>query len=353
MIISQNPVPTLDVFQNLMHDTDLRLNNFARGNSKYFVGRNGTPLEDDVLCALTKAAINTPFEGTIIKVSGASFPDIVACGYYGVEVKSTKSNSWKSTGSSILESTRVDNVERIYLTFGKLGGNPVEFLSKPYEQCLYDIAVTHMPRYLIDMQLDQGKTIFDKMGIPYDDLREMDNPVPPVAEYYRKRLKPGETLWWTSDPVEEPVSAKIRLWRTLSTEEKLLYKIYALVNYPEVFCGNYDAYSLWLTSQGVVDAHLRDQFSAGGKEYLPLSSGKLYPFPGVFRRVKENSGSIIHRMTFKNPRELYGVPEVPMEQVNSNLRKWIHTVSIYISKNSAELYRLSVDALNTLFWGPR
>ena len=60
----------------------------------------------------------------------------------------------------------MNGIERIYMTFGKLGGNPIEFLSKPYEQCLYGIAVTHMPRYLIDMRLNQGETIFDKMGVP-------------------------------------------------------------------------------------------------------------------------------------------------------------------------------------------
>ena len=74
-------------------------------------------------------------------VSGASFPDIVAKKYYGVEVKSTIKNQWKSIGSSILESTRDQNVERIYLTFGKLG-KPVAFRSRPYEQFLSGISVT-------------------------------------------------------------------------------------------------------------------------------------------------------------------------------------------------------------------
>lgn len=117
------------------------------------------------------------------------------------------------------------------MTFGKLGGNPIEFLSKPYEQCLYGIAVTHMPRYLIDMRLNQGETIFDKMGVPYDDLRKMDNPIAPVAKYYRSQLKEGESLWWTGDSSDETVSATIKLWKNVSPEDKRKYTIFGCVNY--------------------------------------------------------------------------------------------------------------------------
>lgn len=45
------------------------------------------------------------------------------------------------------------------------------------------------------------------------------------------------------------------------------------MNFPEVFAGNYDRYTLWLTSQGVVDPHIRDQFSAGGQEPMLMPNG--------------------------------------------------------------------------------
>lgn len=39
------------------------------------------------------------------------------------------------------------------------------------------------------MRLRKGETIFDKMGVPYDELRLMENPVVPVSN---KKLKcPG------------------------------------------------------------------------------------------------------------------------------------------------------------------
>lgn len=133
MIVSVNPHPNMEEFRKLMANTDQLLNHDALERPEYYASRGGNPLEDDVKDALDQCAKGTPFAGTIEKVSGHKFPDIVAAKFYGVEVKSTKENHWTSTGSSILETTRVNGVERIFMTFGKLGGRPIEFLSKPYQ----------------------------------------------------------------------------------------------------------------------------------------------------------------------------------------------------------------------------
>lgn len=152
MIISENRKPPLSLFRDIMTRTDVILNADAARREDYYSKRSGKAVEQDVYEAVCEAAMKTEFEGTIQLVSGASFPDIVANKYYGVEVKSTEKDHWTSIGSSILESTRNADVERIYLTFGKLG-KPVQFLSRPYEDCLSGIAVTHYPRYQIDMTL--------------------------------------------------------------------------------------------------------------------------------------------------------------------------------------------------------
>ena len=180
MIVLDTRTPSLSDFASLMKKTDSFLNADAAQRPGYYASRAGNPIEGDVRDALTECAKGTPFQNKIVIVSGQKFPDIVAAKVYGVEVKSTKEDHWTSTGSSILESTRIGGVERIYMTFGKLGGRP-RFLSKPYEQCLYGIAVTHMPRYLINMELKENETIFAKMHIPYDELRQMDNPIKPTS----------------------------------------------------------------------------------------------------------------------------------------------------------------------------
>ena len=301
MLISENTKPALIEFQKLMKKTDDVLNSDAKQRPSYYAKRTGTALEDDVKAALDECSKGTPFFNTIEKISGAKFPDIIAGNpkIYGVEVKSTEKDHWVTTGSSILESTRVESVERIYLTFGKLGGANIEFISRPYEDCLYSIAVTHMPRYRIDMRLQKGESIFDKMGIPYDDLRKMPNPVNPVARYLRSQLKKGETLWWAGDVADEEVSYKVRLWKTLSSQEQTDLIIYAFLNFPEIICGDYDAYSLQLASQGVVNTHLRDAFSAGGKEEEILN-GVAYSLPGIYRRIKNNKEKIIELLKLES-----------------------------------------------------
>lgn len=346
MIVSVNPTPDISEFRRLMARTDLFLNEDAAKRPKYYASRGGNPLEDDVKAALDECAKGTPFENTIEKVSGQKFPDIVAANYFGIEVKSTKDDHWTSTGSSILETTRVNGVERIYMTFGKLGGNPILFKSKPYEECLYGIAVTHMPRYLIDMRLNKGETIFDKIDITYDELRNLENPIAPVSKYYRSQLKPGESLWWAGDSVDESVSATIRLWKNVPTEEKRRFTAYACANYPEIFSGDYDRYSLWLTSQGVVDPHIRDQFSAGGQEEMTMPDGSKVKFPGVFRRVKNNMDYFVYYVAQKEPLLVKTVPLQKVE-LNRRLLAWAKEVS----KATTMKESLTMDALSMLFWG--
>lgn len=294
MIISENRKPSIEEFRKLMIATDCMLNREAIGKEQYYAKRNGAKLEEDVRDALVRCAIHTPFEGTIQLVSGAFFPDIVANKYYGVEVKSTNKNHWKSIGSSILESTRDQNVERIYLTFGKLCA-PVAFRSRPYEECLSGISVTHYPRYKIDMDLQKGATIFDKMGISYDSLRKMDNPVAPVSKYYKSQLREGESLWWApdSDAESNEVPVTVRLWSALSPAEKTHFTVQGYALFPEILSKGsnkkYQRYALWLaTNCGIINTNIRDQFSAGGQVDIFTTNGNFEKMPAAFGRIEKN-----------------------------------------------------------------
>lgn len=321
MIISENEKPQIEVFKDLMIKTDKLLNTEAKGKEEYYSKRNGTQLEEDVYDALTRCAVNTPFEGTIQLVSGASFPDIIANNFYGVEVKSTNKNHWKSIGSSILESTRNQNVERIFLTFGKLGV-PIAFKSRPYEECLSGISVTHYPRYQIDMELGIGETIFDKMGISYDVLRKMDNPVTPVSNYYRKQLKTGESLWWAANANLEETAAPptVKLWSALTSEEKNVYTVKGYALFPEILTPNstkkYQRYALWLATEcGIINTNIRDQFSAGGRVDIITNKGVYENMPAAFGRIVKYKDLIIDTLINADPKilreywELLDIPE--------------------------------------------
>lgn len=354
MIISENNKLPIEEFKSLMDKTDEILNEDAVGKEEYYSKRNGTDLELDVFDALNIASKNTSFQGSIQLVSGASFPDIVANKYYGVEVKSTNKNHWKSIGSSILESTRVPDVERIFLTFGKLG-SPVKFKSRPYEECLYGISVTHYPRYQIDMELEKGCTIFDKIGVPYDELRKLENPVTPVSQYYRSKLKPGESLWWASNDDIEKVDAPltVKLWSTISHEmkEELTVQGYAL--FPEILNkGNnkkYNRYALWLvTHKGIVNTNIRDSFSAGGKVTFRSATGIEVRLPASFGRIKK------YRELIENT--LYEIEEDVLKEYwecdfisENRVYQWCRMVAASAKNDPSVGYELAWSVLKGIF----
>jgi len=198
MLISENPVPHKSEFANLLNATVDTLNTHARKSPTVIEKLTGNKLESYAGGIMAELAVGTPFENSIEVVGGQKFPDIVAKKYYGVEVKTTTQNHWKTTGNSVLESTRITDVERIFMLFGKLG-RPISFKCRAYEACLSAVVVTHSPRYLTDMNLPEGHTIFDKIDIPYDTLRQRKNPIKPITEYYKSKLRPGQELWWIQD----------------------------------------------------------------------------------------------------------------------------------------------------------
>lgn len=265
-------------FAHFMRLAESWLNDASETDRQIFCKCNGTEMEHIALKALKDVAPQTSFNADNIKlVSGLQFPDIQAAGHFGVEVKSTKSDSWTSTGSSIVESTRIPDVSRIYMLFAKLGGKTPEFRCRPYEQCLSNIAVTHAPRYLIDMNLaDKGeKNIFEKMSVEYDTFRLLGEKekINSVRKYYmRANQTKGkyEMPWWMGDTnTEVSSSIMIRFFTDLSLCEKSDITARMFILFPELFGQKQDKYkraALWMCSRySVICSNLRDTFSAGGK----------------------------------------------------------------------------------------
>ena len=90
-------------FEELLAKVIDFMNQEALKFPEMYTGLLGSKLEDKVVEVLQQCAVGTCFEDQIVKYSGQRFPDIVIGGYYGVEVKTTKANHWKSTGSSVAE----------------------------------------------------------------------------------------------------------------------------------------------------------------------------------------------------------------------------------------------------------
>lgn len=89
-------------FAELMGKTEHILNDNAKCDPVTYRNLSASELEESSLYTIQEACRDTPFNKDEVKlISGQRFPDIIADKYYGIEVKSTKSDSWTSTGSSI------------------------------------------------------------------------------------------------------------------------------------------------------------------------------------------------------------------------------------------------------------
>lgn len=254
-----------------------------------------TYFETIVFEQMCEAAKGTTFEGKVKQTGTRAFPDIIANKYFGVEVKMTANDHWTSTGNSVLESSRIEDVERIYIVFGKFGGK-LDIRFRLYQECLPEISVTHSPRYRINMDLPLGKSIFDKIGIDYDTLRNDANPIQKIKDYYRSQLKEGEELWWIDqDGNGKAVSPIIKPFRGLSDKEKENFIVEAMILFPEMF-GNsstkFERAAAYLIAEyNAVSANSRDLFTAGGQIKLKVK-GKSIVMPQLAYRLQIRAKAI-------------------------------------------------------------
>lgn len=335
MIVSVNSDPNRSEFDLLLGSTISELNVHAKNSSKKVATLLGRNLEPYVKDVMTDLAVGTVFENSIELIGGQKFPDIVAKKYYGIEVKTTTQNHWKTTGNSVLEGTRVDDVERIFMLFAKLA-SPIEFRCRPYEEVLSEVVVTHSPRYLIDMNLEQGKTIFDKINMPYDTLRKKESPIKPIVDYYKSKLKPGEELWWMdAENNSKPSSIVIKIWNNLSTKEKQELKNRAMVYFPELFGNSNDKFgrlAIWLlTRETVVCPNVRDLFTAGGKRDYVVGKNVYQNVPRIFLNLFDNISNIVEVIMQTSAFELSEYWETKTTE-KTKLFDWIDLVSEHATK---------------------
>ncbi|MEC7784653.1 MAG: hypothetical protein VYB38_14660 [Bacteroidota bacterium] len=347
MVVSVNPEPHKSEFNVLLNSTIDELNKHAKKSPATIEKLKGNKLEPYARDVMSELAIGTPFENSIELIGGQKFPDIVAKKFYGIEVKTTTQNHWKTTGNSVMESTRVENVERIFMLFGKLG-KPIEFKCRAYEECLSEVVVTHSPRYLIDMNLEKGKTIFDKIKTPYDKLRKKKNPIKPITEYYKSKLKPGQDLWWIQD-TEKASKLVIDIWNNLSSSEKQHTKNRAMVYFPEVFSNRSDKFarlSIWLvTRESIVCPNVRDLFTAGGKGDYLIKNKTYKDIPRVFIKLFDNIDSVLEVLINTSAFELAEYWDMKTTE-KKKIMDWIELVA-YNSKSVQGANHLDIKKMLT------
>lgn len=345
MLISTNKEGERRCFELLLQQLVQELRLMSTSPQTKVESLYGTKLERYSYEILRDLSCGTSFDGSIELVSGQSFPDIIAKKYYGVEVKTSKSGTWKSIGSSVAEGTRIKGIERIYLLFGKLT-TPIDFRCRLYEECLSGVAVTHSPRYTIDMDLREGETFFDKLKIPYDDLRKLDDPLSKVIDYFRENLKPGETTWWLSSYNSKTTKPIVRLWSSLNLDEINSLKAKGFCLFPELLSSNQQKFHrmlLWLsTEEGVVIGNLRDQYTAGGKVLFTFD-GKEFLLPQILGRLIKMIDLIVEQLQEFDTellQEYWGV-----DKINNRFLDWCELIAnntLEISEFPLKRYLYSV-----------
>ena len=74
---------------------------------------------------------------------------------------------------------------------------------------------------MIDMELPPGQSIFDKIGIDYDSVRQTERPISLFIDYYKSILGNDTSVWWINhDGTEKAVPMQISFWSDLSPEKK-------------------------------------------------------------------------------------------------------------------------------------
>lgn len=241
---------------------------------------------------------------------GHAFPDVVYNfddAKFGIEVKSSTNanspdNSWTILGNSILGSTRID-VDDVHIIYIKINKNGCFINHARYEDAVYDVVVTHSPRYKINLAQAPNDSFFARSGISYEQMKESDDPIGLVTSYFRDQ---GETAWWIADSTP----ATIKAWNEVDerTRNEILAKAYLL--FPELINSSgstkYKRLAKWLVANySVVDSSLRDRFTAGGQVNLTIDNQEFIKLP----RICESFYSLIG--DFKKQ-----IVEMPVEELN-------------------------------------
>lgn len=305
--IETDPQKAIEAFGQFMSLSQQCFNNHSSADPKRYANKSAQELENATVDILEEVKPQTAFVNSKIELkSGHFFPDIIAGKHYGVEVKSTKGDKWTSLGNSIFEGVSDNNIRNIYMMFGNLGKTPPEFRFKPYQDCLINIAVTHSPRYLIDMEIADKKeqNIFQKMNTTYERYKNMsdNDKVALMRAHYLKRSKDGkyEMPWWMGqfgqteqidETAQQDAVTQLSFFSEASPQEREEIIARALIIFPSLYHyrsdrNKYKPFALWLcTRYGRLLYNVRDEFSASG-QLNSINGIKLErPYPQIAKTV--------------------------------------------------------------------
>jgi len=152
-----------------------------------------------------------------------------------------------------------------------------------------------------------GQSIFDKIGVGYDDLRQ-NNPIAQIKAYYRSQLKEGDELWWIDQQIEDTAASPvIRSFQNLPQEDQRSFIVETMILFPEMFSSNNSKFeraaAYLVTRHNAISSSFRDMFSAGGKVNLKVGS-KILPVPQIIEKLRTHAKEINIAIKTINEEEL-------------------------------------------------
>lgn len=243
------------------------------------------------------------FDGKLVneEPKAQEFPDI-PMGAFGIEVKFTENDTWRSIANSVSEGTRNTAVTDIYVIFGKMGGAPAVRWGR-YEDVVMHVRTSHVPRFEIEMGAKEP--LFAKLGISYLDFQKlsMHEKMSHIRGYARGRLKPGERLWWLEedDKPSHSLPLQVRLYMHLTQAEKRKLRAEGSLLSPTVVAGSRvknkynDVVMYILTRHGILCPQARDLFSAGSVALrADPERGGIY----IMRSMQDIEAEMLHAATY-------------------------------------------------------
>lgn len=251
-------------FEEILDIAVNRMNQSAKAGA---AGYNASDAFEKTVAAELRVACESTGIGSVDHTFHPSaFPDILINGF-GVEVKYTQRKTWHGTANSIFEGMRDHKTKQIYLVFCR--ADIPEIRWRKYEDSIKGVRISHSPRYMIDMDLEES--FFDQLNIPYADFLSltMSEKMVHVRQNVKQRISEHEKLWWIDEDGHHTLPLEVRLYRLLPTDVKRTMRAEAALMCPQIFQGSrkkgkYDPAAIYLLTQhGVFAPQLRDLFTAG------------------------------------------------------------------------------------------
>ncbi len=273
-----------------------------------------------------------------------AFPDIRVKGW-GVEVKYSKRDTWNAAGNSIF---------RVHARFERQGhlrhvrqgrrcpGGAVGALRKLRGPC------ARVECAALRGEHGHGEQRATAVQAVRDRLRRVrrldeDAKMEHVRSYWRKRLPPGDRLWWLEP--EHTLPLNVRLYTNLSRHDKRVLRTEAALLCPKIVQGKvrgkYAAPAIYaLTHWGVLCPQARDLFSAGSvaQHVTPLYPGEPY-ISRALRDIEQLMTDCAPRLSAALFEEYWGEPCQPQCRIARWLALADRLATDWKRKPSAVLFK--------------